>query len=70
MFAKDMSEIRETNLHIHTMHTDQPKPVSTPLYRQTPKIRAELDRQLEEMKKHGINEESTSHWHSPVVMVE
>ena len=32
-------------------------------------MRAELDSQLEEMKRHGIIEESTSPWHSPVVMV-
>ena len=43
-----MSEIGETNLHTHTIHTGQAKPVSTPPYRQTPKMRAELDRQLEE----------------------
>ena len=69
MFAKDMSEIGETNLHTHTIHTGQAKPVSTPPNRQTPKMRAELDRQLEEMQRHGIIEESTSPWHSPVVMV-
>ena len=69
MFAKDMSEIGETNLHTHTIHTGQAKPFRTPPYRQTPKMRAELDRQLEEMQRHGIIEESTSPWHSPVVMV-
>ena len=69
MFAKDISEIGKTNLHTHTIYTGQAKPVSTPPYRQTPQMRAELDRQLEEMKRHGIIEESTSPWHSPVVMV-
>ena len=69
MFAKDMSEIGETNLHTHTIHTGDAKPVSTPPYRQTPKMRAELEKQLEEMERHGIIEESTSPWHSPVVMV-
>ena len=69
MFAKDISEIGKTNLHTHTIYTGQAKPVSTPPYRQTPHMRAELDRQLEEMKRHGIIEESTSPWHSPVVMV-
>ena len=69
MFAKYLCEIGETHLHIHTIHTGQAKPVSTPPYRQTPKVRAELERQLEEMKKHGIIEESTSPWHCPAVMV-
>ena len=69
MFAKDMSEIGETNLHTHTIHTGDAKPVSTPPYRQTPKMRAELEKQLEEMERHGIIEENTSPWHSPRVMV-
>ena len=50
-FAKDMSEIGETHLHTPTILTGQAKSVSTPPYRQTPKMRAELERQLEEMKK-------------------
>ena len=40
-----MSEIGEINLHTHTMHTGQAKPVSTPPYRQIPKMRAEQDMQ-------------------------
>ena len=51
MFANHLCEIGETHLHIHTIHTGQAKPVSTPPWRQTPKMRAELRRQLEEMKK-------------------
>ena len=30
---------------------------------------AELDRQLEEMKRHGIIEKSTLPWHCPIVIV-
>ena len=69
MFAKDMSEIGETNLHTHTIHTGDAKPVSSPPYRQTPKMRAELENQFEEMERHGIIEESTSPWYSPVLIV-
>ena len=69
IFAKDMSELGETNLHSHTIHTGDAQPVSAAPYRQTPQMRAELERQLEEMQKQGIIEESNSVWHSPVVLI-
>ena len=69
IFAKDISELGVTNLHTHTIHTGNAPPVSSAPYRQTPKMRAELERQLEDMKRHGIIEERISVWHSPVVMV-
>ena len=69
IFAKDISELGVTNLHTHTIHTGNAPPVSSAPYRQTPKMRTELERQLEDMKRHGIIEESNSVWHSPVVMV-
>ena len=69
IFAKDISELGVTNVHTHTIRNGDAPPVSSAPYRQTPKMRAELERQLEEMKKHGIIEESNSVWHSGVVMV-
>ena len=69
IFAKDISELGVTNIHTHTINTGNAPPVSSAPYRQTPKMRAELERQLEDMKMHGIIEESNSVWHSPVVMV-
>ena len=69
IFAKDMSELGVTNLHSHMIHTGDAQPVSAAPYRQTPRMRAELERQLEEMQRDGIIEESNSVWHSPVVMV-
>ena len=68
IFAKDMSELGETNLGSHTIHTGDAQPVSAASYRQTPQMRAELERQLEEMQKHGIIKESNSVRHSPVVL--
>ena len=32
-------------------------------------MRAELERQLEDMQKYGITEESNSVWNSPVVLI-
>ena len=69
IFAKDMSELGVTNLHSHTIHTGDAQPVSAAPYPQTPRMRAEFERQLEEMQRDGIIEESNSVWHSPVVMV-
>ena len=69
IFAKDMSELGVTNLHSHVIDTGDHAPVSSAPYRQTPKMRAELERQLDDMLKQGIIEESNSVWHSPVVMV-
>ncbi|CAC5410619.1 unnamed protein product [Mytilus coruscus] len=45
------------------------KPISAAPYRQSPQMRRELDKQLDEMQRYNIIEESTSPWHSPVVLV-
>lgn len=67
--AKYMSELCVTNLHCHNINTGNAVPLSAPPYRQIPQMRAELERQLKEMQKHGIIDESNSVWHSPVVTV-
>ena len=69
IFAKDLSELGQTDMHFHTIHTGDSKPVSAAPYRQTPQMRAELERQLDEMEHNKIIQESTSPWHSPVVLV-
>lgn len=56
-------------MHYHTIRTKGDKVVSSAPYRQSPQMRAELERQLDEMEKHGIIEESTSPFYSPVVLV-
>ncbi|VDI60399.1 Hypothetical predicted protein, partial [Mytilus galloprovincialis] len=69
IFAKDLSELGHTNLHYHTIYTGDAKPISAAPYRQSPQMRKELDKQLDEMERNNIIEESTSPWHSPVVLV-
>ena len=69
VFAKDLSELGQTDMHYHTIHTGNSKPVSAAPYRQTPQMRNELERQLDEMERNKIIQESTSPWHSPVVLV-
>ena len=69
IFAKNLSELGKTEMHYHTIHTKENKTVSSAPYRQTPQMCAELDKQLNEMERHGTIEESTSPFHSPVVLV-
>lgn len=69
IFAKDISELGETNLQYHTIHTKDEKPVSCPPYRQTPQMRRELDKKLDELLDADIIEESSSPYHAPVVLV-
>ncbi|CAC5410016.1 unnamed protein product [Mytilus coruscus] len=69
IFAKNLSELGHTNLHFHTIYTGDAKPISAAPYRQSPQMCRELDKQLDEMERYNIIEESTSPWHSPVVLV-
>lgn len=70
VFAKDLSEIGETNLHTHTIHIKPGSvPVSSAPYRLNPERREDLDNHLIELQESGLISESDSPWHSPVVMV-
>lgn len=69
VFAKDATELGKTNLHTHSIITNTDKPVRTPRYSQNPKMRQETERQIQEMLKNDVIEESTSPYQSPVVMV-
>ncbi|CAC5417792.1 unnamed protein product [Mytilus coruscus] len=69
IFVKDLSELGKTEMHYHSIHTKGDKVVSLAPYCQSPQMRAEIERQLDEMERHGIIEESTSPFHSPVVLV-
>ena len=69
IFAKDLSELGTTNILEHKIETGDARPTSQNYYRHAPPIKKEIERQTEEMLKHGIIESSTSPWTSPVVMV-
>lgn len=69
IFAKDMSELGETHLHSHIIETGDAKPVSTAPYRTTPEKRKIIEAELNKMLDSGVIEESTSPWHSGVVLV-
>lgn len=69
IFTKDLSELGSTNLHNHVINTGDAKPVSSAPYRQNPEKCRILGNLIKEMEESGIIEESTSPWHSPVVLV-
>ena len=69
VFATNLGEIGHTKLIKHEILTGGVPPVKCRPYRTTPQMRAEIDRQLDEMLKYGIVEESLSDYCSPVVMV-
>ena len=69
IFATSLSELGCSNLNVHTIDTGDANPVSQRFYRQSPKIREETERQIQDLLKQGLIEPSTSHWRSPIVMV-
>ncbi|CAG2252218.1 unnamed protein product [Mytilus edulis] len=68
VFAKDLSELGNTNLYKHTIDTGDAPPIRKRFYRQSPPVLEEMNKQIDKMLEHGIIEESTSEWAAPVVM--
>ena len=68
-FAKDFSELGKTHLHAHRIETGNSRPVSKAPYRQSPDMRRETERQTQQMLDDGIIVESSSPYHSPIVLV-
>ena len=53
----------------HTINTGDSTPVSRPMYRLSPKERAEVERQLAELLEKGFIQPSHSAWGAPVIFV-
>ena len=68
-FATSLSELGHTNLYQHIIETTDEIPVRLPFYKQNSKIREETNKQVQNLLENNIIKLSTSHWHSPVVMV-
>jgi hypothetical protein len=69
VFAKDLSELGKTNLHYHRIATGDAAPVRSAPYRQTPELRKETEKQIQQMIENNSIEPSTSQWSSPIVLV-
>ena len=70
IFSTSLADIGKTNLYQHRIETlPGAPPVRTQFYRQPPHLKAETDRQVNEMLQQGIVQQSTSLYNSPVVLV-
>ena len=70
VFSTSLADIGKSHLYQHRIetHPDSP-PVRSQFYRQPPHLKAETDRQVNEMLEQGIIQQSTSLYNSPVVLV-
>ena len=69
IFSEGLHDLGRTHLAEHTIETGDAPPVKLPHYKQTPEMRRETKRQVDDLRKHGQVKESNSNWHSPVVLV-
>lgn len=69
VFAKDLSELGKCNKFYHSIKTTNEKPIQLQPYRTSPKAKIEIEKQIQQMLKYDIIEESTSSYASPVVLV-
>ena len=69
VFATSISELGNSDIYSHRIETRDAAPVTQRFYRQTPKVRQEMERQINELLENDIIEPSSSEWRSPVVMV-
>ncbi|KAL0154104.1 hypothetical protein M9458_050563, partial [Cirrhinus mrigala] len=67
--SADDYDYGRTNLVKHTIRTGDAQPIRQRAYRTSPHIRAEIDRQVQQLLSHDVIEESCSPWASPVVLV-
>ncbi|CAC5404338.1 unnamed protein product [Mytilus coruscus] len=70
IFATNLSELGFTNRYKHRIETFRDaRPVKMGFYNQSPHMHKETEKHLVEMKKNNIIKESTSEYHSPVILV-
>jgi len=69
LFARDMSDLVGTDVLYYAIDTGDADPIRKRPYRQSPEMIKEMKRQVEEMVKAGIVEESDSPWSSPCLLI-
>src|SRR5581483_1968353 len=69
LFAKDMSELQQTNIGEHKIITEDVHPIKRRAYRTSPKENDFIHNEIEEMLQQEFIQPSTSPWSFPVVVV-
>ena len=69
VFSAHDQDYGRTNLVQHSINTADARPIKQRAYRTSPNIRAEIDRQVQQLLAQDIIEDSCSPWSSPVVPV-
>ncbi|CAC5393258.1 unnamed protein product [Mytilus coruscus] len=69
VFAINLTELGCTDLYPNRVETGDAPPVRRRFYRQSPAIKAEASKHIEEMRKYDIIEPSQSKWASPICLV-
>ena len=69
VFSAHDQDYGRTDLVKHNIRTGDTLPIKQRAYRASPNIRAEIDRQVQQLLEQDIIEESYSPWSSPVVLV-
>lgn len=69
VFSAHDHDYGHTNIVRHSIRTGDAPPIKQRAYRTSPNMRAEIDRQVQQLLSQNIIEESCSPWSSPVVLV-
>ncbi|KAJ0068233.1 hypothetical protein NL108_017965 [Boleophthalmus pectinirostris] len=69
VFSTHDQDYGRTDFVKHSIRTGDTPPIKQRAYRASPNIRAEIDRQVQQLLEQDIIEESYSPWSSPVVLV-
>ncbi len=69
MFALSLTELSGTNLVRHKINIGNAPPQRSRCYNHPPKVREEIQRQVNELFENDIIEPSNSVWQSPVILV-
>ena len=69
VFAKDITELGESNCFPHYIDTGDAPPIRQRPYKTSPHMKNIIGNHIDEMEKANIIEPSVSQWQSPVVMI-
>ena len=68
-FAMKLDDLGRNRDNPHVIETGTARPLAQRYYRISPTVQQEIERQIQELLKHGLIEPSKSKWRSPVLLV-